>query len=161
MNAMTLLNSCCPLLLRLSILLDLLLLHLLVMLHHLGPHVSIRIDILFSIPINSWPATTSSFSGHFSLTVIFKSNWSSSTNITMRINILDSKERTTWIVFLMAQGTIWIDMLWYQIVTPISNVTRIFNMCVKTDTGYINHRIRKYNISWDSEYIAVSSHMSI
>jgi len=45
-------------------------------------------------------------------------------------------------------------------VTLILNVSRIFNMCIKTDTGYINYTIRKNNISKDSEYTAFSSHMS-
>jgi len=33
-----------------------------------------------------------------------------------------------------------------ETVTPILKESRIFNMCVITDTGYINTTIRKYNI---------------
>jgi len=47
--------------------------HLLILLHHLSPHISIGIGIFLNIPVNSWPASSSSFSGHFALTVIFKS----------------------------------------------------------------------------------------
>jgi hypothetical protein len=68
MHSRTLLHSCGPLLLRLSVLLNLLLHHmhhLLILLHHLCSHLSIRVNILRHILINSWPASSSSCSRHF------------------------------------------------------------------------------------------------
>jgi len=47
-------------------------------------------------------------------------------------------------------------------VTPVLKVSRIFNTYVITDTGYINHTMRKYNISRDLEssqsYITLFMH---
>jgi len=45
-------------------------------------------------------------------------------------------------------------------VAPILKESRIFNMCVITDTGYINTTMRKYNMSWELEYKVVSGHVS-
>jgi len=38
-----------------------------------------------------------------------------------------------------------------SVVTPVLKVSRMFNTYVITDTGYINHTMRKYNISRDLE----------
>jgi len=45
-------------------------------------------------------------------------------------------------------------------VTPILKESRIFNMCVIIDTGYINTTMRKLKHSWDLEYKVVSGHIS-
>jgi len=76
MGTLTLLHSRGPLLLGLGVLLDLLLHHLhhlLILLHHLRPHITIRIEFPFGVLVSPWPATSSSFSRHFALTVIYKS----------------------------------------------------------------------------------------
>jgi len=44
-------------------------------------------------------------------------------------------------------------------VTSALKESRIINMYVITDTGYINHTIRKYNISRGSDTWVVSSHI--
>ena len=47
----------------------------------------------------------------------------------------------------------------YKFVTSALKVSRIINMYVITDTGYINHTIRKNNISRDSDTRVISSHI--
>jgi len=101
MHSLTLLHSRIPLLLGLGILLNLLLHHLhhlLILLHHLCPHISIRSDIFLDIPINPWPASSSSsyLSQIDQIQPIQQ----------LKTTILDSKKTTSWIVFLMTQGTI-------------------------------------------------------
>jgi len=45
-------------------------------------------------------------------------------------------------------------------VTSILKESRIFNMCIITDTGYINYTIQKYIIDGHLEYKIVSCHNS-